>query len=390
MPITLEQLVGDNKAWLYGRSEHFRSKLWRVSSQALAGHSEHASSNTLTSGTSLSIPDVYIASTEVGDRLLLDRRLSGRSKVRLLATVGRHIMYLLKDSGLLKAFWDPNDLVIEVCMERGGGPFELGIDWPWEGIHTQEPVFRAHFAVERSLTDSGDEKKWQAKVVPVKPFEQLWRPAQFLLCPQDCSASGASRVHLLDFITHRDRELSGGTLKKVLVVDACGSGLGISRCHKLCQSLGLEAIYVMSSAIMDVTQTVGFSGAKETDLPLLGEYTIAPRVVLQAAEAVYQGKKLCAVGDMTSSLFYPLLYIFLTLEEMMRAGWDCGQERENLAAWEPNPWGSPRFRHWLANEAQKVLATTKDGHGQTIDPAERVRRTLDYFGIEVPAWARSA
>lgn len=371
MPIELEQLIKSGQAKAIGNNvKHHTpevgSELFELSDSSILYSSQEDIPSEL--------PRVFIAVTPPGSNLLLSRRIGGRARVRDAAVTGESAMKLLISTGFFQQNYDfskgSRDRIIEACLERGAIPFWNGRFMPWEGIHRREQVVKVSFGVTRYQRKGS--RKWEVrKVKTTKPFKIVWKKrSKTLLIGNDCTASARSICGLIEYVHRNERRLKvgGGSLKNVLIIDACISSIGIKRCHQTCLDLGLKAIFVCNSAIIDLVIEKGYSGLTETDLPILRARTIAPRSVINKAKMIYFGIPFCSVGDFTLGLEDPDAYTMETLVDMMRANWPVKRELRSGFVWEPNPWTDPYFHQWLTEER--------------IVRRRECREALQYFRIE--------
>lgn len=362
MPITLEGLAKDSVIKLVGENFKHQSRLFELVDSSILYLSGEAVPAVL--------PKVFIAVTPPGVSLLTNyRRQSGRLKVREMATTSKAMMKLLDHVGFFRRYYDLHeDRFVELCAERGAVPMRCAPYMPYAGLSELEESVKISCGVKRYQTS--ETSPWYAEVRTTKPFEDLWQSeGHCLLIGNDCNASGASECYLIEYIFNQERQLKrfGGFLKKVLILEACASSQGIKRCHALCLKLGLEVIFVLNSAVIDLVVGKGYSGKTETDLPLLNTYTILPANMQSMAERLYFGKqKFCSIGDATRGSYYPREYTMETMVDMRRAEWPIAEERANGFPWIPDPWTSKYFHKWLRSRAL----------------SEEEGQTLDYFGVK--------
>ncbi len=248
-------------------------------------------------------PLIYVVESEVGQRFLLGREMSGRPKFNLIRYIAKSFVELFFEQ--LK-----QRRLSQYLILRGAYPFDLqspiGNAPPYDRFLLPTSFIKLQRVLNRDRTD------WEIHAHELIGEYQgdTW------LLPDTAIASGSTLAFFLrnGFVRHLP--------ERVYVFTACGSLEGIRRIYHECVKKGVELIPVFSQCIFEVSKTGNLPDLPLTDLSVMNEGTITTRSFYEKAFKRYQGKRMCCVGDIGESLEDPISYSIHTLREMQILGMD--------------------------------------------------------------------
>jgi len=257
-------------------------------------------------------PLIYVVESDVSQRLLLGREISGRPKFNM-------IRYLAKS--FIELFF--GQLNGKDCSQylifRGAHPFDLqyaiGCVPPYDLVLLPTGFIK----LQRVLNQKGTDWEIHSQNLIGEYQGDTW------LIPDTVVASGSTITSFLR------NGFSHHLPKQVYVITACGSLEGIQRIYQECLKKGVELIPVFFQCIFEVSKVGNLPGRPLTDLSMMSPGSITTKEFYEKAFHRYQGTRMCCVGDIGESLDDPFQYSIQTLWEMQILGMD--PKKENWDAW---------------------------------------------------------
>jgi hypothetical protein len=239
--------------------------------------------------------NTFLVKTKAGDDFLLYRKLYGRAKYNLIQKIAKQLFLTVIDE--LKKY----DTYRQFIILRGAYPFDL--QKPSRSILSEIMLPTTFLKLQRVLN------KHQEWIIKESFFNGSWEGEVWLI-PDTAIASGSTIAYLLE------KGFENYIPKLIVVFTAAGSFYGMRKIATICRQHNVELIAVFSSALFEVSQRGILPDLPYTDLPLLGKGTITTPDLSQRAQDIFQGKKMCSVGDVGDSLENPFNYLINTLREI--------------------------------------------------------------------------
>lgn len=257
-------------------------------------------------------PLVYVVESEIGQRFLLGRGISGRPKFNM-------IRYLAKSFSELFFEQLREKKLCQYLILRGAYPFDLQFSMGCAPPHDLNLLPTGWIKLQRVLNSEGADWEIHGQNLIGQYQGDIW------LIPDTAIASGSTIATFLrnGFAHHLPKE--------VYVFTACGSLEGIQRIYQECQKKGVTLIPVFSQCLFGVSKTGNLPGLPLTDLSVLTPGSITTKAFFGKAFHRYQGTRMCCVGDIGDSLDDPIQYSVHTLWEMQCLGMD--PKKENWDTW---------------------------------------------------------
>lgn len=239
--------------------------------------------------------DTYILESPALEAFLFDRTVVGVPLLNAAREATVHWLAALRDNKLL----DSTEDVAGLTILTGG--LYYGLQPAWQTVFGS--LLPENFiGVKRHLDERN---QWFADYHYVS-FEA---PCRVVLVG-DTVASGVSLAQGIRAFASWAIPLG---LKQVHFFSACGSRLGGERIRKMCSELGLRATFTHGLAAFGLAEK-GWQ-LPDTDLPWLHPDTITQPHYGQRAEAAFQGKPVCAIGDWGMRCKNPKAYLHEWQEE---------------------------------------------------------------------------
>jgi hypothetical protein len=257
-------------------------------------------------------PLIYVMDSNVGQRFLLGREITGRPKFNMIRSIAKLFAELF-----IKQLNGKE--LSQYLILRGAYPFDLqyafGVVPPYDQLLLSTGFTRLQRVLNSERTD------WE---IQAQSFIGDYQGDTWLI-PDTAIASGSTIAFFLKngFAHHLP--------KQVYVITACGSIEGIQRIYQECLKKGIELIPVFSQCLFEVSRVGNLPGLPLTDLSVMSPGSITTREFFEKAFDRYQGTRLCCVGDIGESLENPLLYSIHTLWEMQTLGMD--PKKEDWDSW---------------------------------------------------------
>jgi len=271
-------------------------------------------------------PLIYIIESQPGQEFLLGRGLSTRRKFEFIQQIAQILFEAIKNE--LKIFSSISQFIIL----RGAYPFDL--QTASKGILPNKTLTTHFIRLRRNLNE---DKLWKIEPILMLNNDSDWE-SQVWLIPDTAIASGSTISCLLrEGFKHYKPE-------KVFVFTAVGALEGIKKIYKTCREYGVEFMPIFSQCIFAVSSEGVLPNLPLTDLSIEHERTISSENFYQKAHIVYQGKKMCAVGDIGKSIGSQKEYeeyLMDTLYEMQILGIDPNQREWQ---WVKALWSNEIFR----------------------------------------------
>ena len=241
-------------------------------------------------------PLIYLVESKAGARFLLERGSFGRKKFELIQAIAQTLFYCLPEKVLGEGPWR------QFLIFRGAYPFDL--QRPSKRILKYQLLPTTFLKLQRVLAP--DNSTWivQESFCLGEFNGKIW------FIPDTAIASGSTVEYLLR------KGFQQYLPQKVIVFTAAGSLQGIQRIWKICKEHKVELVPIFSQCIFEVSEKGVLPNLPFTDLPIENEKTITSRRFYKIAHRVYQGKRMCAVGDVGDSLENPIKYLLDTLKEI--------------------------------------------------------------------------
>ena len=251
-------------------------------------------------------PLIYVVESDMGQRFLLGRGISGRPKFNMIRYIAKSFMELFFEQ--LKE----KDLA-QYLILRDAYPFDLqyaaGNFPPYDLL-----LLPIRFIKIEHFDKEGMD--WEARGQHLNGnFKgDTW------LIPDITVASGSTITFFLR------NGLEHHLPRQVYVFTACGSLEGIQRIYQECQRRHVELIPVFSQSIFEVSKVGDPRGSPPGNLFVVSPASITTQDFHERAFDRYQGTRLCSVGNIGESLDDPIQYSIHTLQEMQVLGMDPGKE----------------------------------------------------------------
>jgi hypothetical protein len=257
-------------------------------------------------------PTIYVIESNVGQRLLLGREISGRPKFNMIRYIAKSFVELF--SGRLVGKELSQYLIL-----RGGYPFDLQYAFGYILPYDRSLLSTGFIKLQRVLNQKGIDWEIRAQDFIGEYQGDIW------LVPDTALASGSTIAYLLrnGFAHHLP--------KQVYVITACGSLEGIQRIYQECLRKNVELIPVFLQCIFEVSKVGNLPGLPLTDLSVISSGSITTKEFYEEAVRRYQGTRMCCIGDIGESLENPIQYSIHTLWEMQILGMD--PRMEDWSAW---------------------------------------------------------
>ena len=260
-------------------------------------------------------PLMYIMESEIGNRFLLGREVSGRLKFNMIRYIAKSFVDLFLEQ--IK-----NQDVAQYLFLKNAYPFDLqdavAAAAPFDLLLLPTVFIRVH----RIPNQDGTDRDIQFQD-PIGEYRgDTW------LIPIPVIASGLTVASLLrtGFKHHRP--------KRVYLLTACGSTQGIRRIFGECRKAEVELIPVFSQCIFEVGAAGNLPGRSLPSLTVIHPGSIATESFYKEAAERYQGMPMCCIGNLEDSLNHPVQYTMDTLWEMQVLGMD--PTKENWSNWTVN------------------------------------------------------
>lgn len=255
-------------------------------------------------------PLIYVVESDAGERFLLGRELSGRAKFNLIRYIAKSFVEIfferLKGKEAVQYLLLPEAYPLDL-------QYAIGVAPPYDRV-----LLPTEFVTGTKGPAAGVEE------VPIRNKGGIYRGRTWLI-PQTTLTSEEGTAHFLRnaFSSHRPEE--------IYLLAACGSLKGIEQIYQECRKEGVRLVPVVSQCLFEASQSPEPACSRDRAFPILNGATLATRTFFEKAAERYQGRRICAVGDVRKSLHHPVAYSVETLWEMMRVGMDPA--KENWEAW---------------------------------------------------------
>jgi hypothetical protein len=257
-------------------------------------------------------PLIYVVESEVGQKFLLGREVSGRPKFNMIRYIAKSLVELFFEQLREKE-------LSQYLILRGAYPFDLQFAMGVASPYDSRLLPTAWIKLQRALNKEGTDWEIQEQKLIGTYQGDTW------LIPDTAIASGSTIAFFLrNGFTHH-------LPKEVYVFTACGSLEGIQRIYQECQKNGVKLIPVFSQCMFEVSKTGNLPGLPLTDLSVMSPGSITTKTFYEKAFHRYQATRMCSVGDIGESLEDPLQYSIHTLWEMQTLKMD--PKREDWDAW---------------------------------------------------------
>jgi hypothetical protein len=260
-------------------------------------------------------PLIYVVESEIGQRFLLGREISGRPKFNMIRYIAKSFVELFFEQFKQKE-------LSQYLILNNAYPFDLqyaiGCAPPYDLLLLPTSFIK----LQRVLNSEGSDWEIQGQDLIGEYRGDTW------LIPDATIASGSTIAFFLrnGFEHHLP--------KQVYVFTACGSLEGIQRIYRECQKRHVELIPVLSQCIFEVSKTGNLPGLPLTDLSVVSPGSITTQAFYEKALHRFQGTRMCSVGNTGKSLRDPIQYSIHTLWEMQILGMD--PKKEDWGAWTIN------------------------------------------------------
>lgn len=257
-------------------------------------------------------PLIYVIESEIGQRLLLGREISGRPKFNMIRYLAKSFVELFLEK------LNGKDLS-QYLILRGAYPFDLQFAFGWTPPYDRLLLPTSFIKLQRVLNSDGTDWEIHSQNLIGQYRGEVW------LIPDPVIASGSTISYFLrsGYAHHLPKQL--------YVITACGSLEGIRRIYQECLKRHVELIPVFSQCVFEVSKVGNLPGHPLTDLSILNEGSITTKTFYEKAFHRYQGKRMCSVGDVGESLEDPVQYSIHTLWEMQLLEMD--PKKEDWNAW---------------------------------------------------------
>jgi hypothetical protein len=252
-------------------------------------------------------PLIYVVESEIGQRLLLGREISGRPRFNMIRYIAKSFVELFLEQLSGKE-------LSQYLILRGAYPFDLQYAFGCAPFYNRMLLPTSFIKLQRILNQEGTDWEIHGQNLIGEYQEGTW------LIPDTTIASGSTIAFFLKngFVHHLP--------KQVYVFTTCGSLEGIQRIYQECVKKDVELIPVFSQCIFEISKVGNLPGLPLTDLSVMSPGSITTQEFYEKASRRYQGTRMCCVGDMGKSLDDPIQYSIHTLWEMQILGMDPGKE----------------------------------------------------------------
>jgi hypothetical protein len=250
---------------------------------------------------------IYVIESDVGQRLLLGREISGRPKFNLIRYIAKSMVELFSQQLSGKE-------LSQYLILRGAYPFDLQYSFASVPPYDRLLLSTGFIKLQRILNPEGTDWEIRAQEFIGQYQGEVW------LVPDTALASGSTIAYFLrnGFAHHLP--------KQVYILTACGSLEGIRRIYQECLNKNVELIPVFTQCLFEVSKVGNLPGLPLTDLSVISPGSITTKRFYEKALHRYQRARMCCVGDIGESLENPVLYAIHTLWEMQVLGMDPAKE----------------------------------------------------------------
>jgi uracil phosphoribosyltransferase len=257
-------------------------------------------------------PMIYVIESNVGQRFLLGREISGRPKFNMIRYIAKSFVELFSERLTGKE-------LSQYLILRGAYPFDLQYAFGTIPPYDRSLLSTGFIKLQRVLNQEGIDWEIHAQDFIGEYQGDIW------LIPDTALASGSTIAYFLrNGFAHYPP-------KQVYVITACGSLEGIQRIYQECLRKNVELIPVFFQCIFEVSNVGNLPGLPLTDLSVINAGSITTKEFYAEAARRYQGTRMCCVGDIGHSLENPIQYSIHTLWEMQILGMD--PRKEDWSAW---------------------------------------------------------
>ena len=257
-------------------------------------------------------PLMYVIESDIGQKFLLGREVSGRPKFNMIRYIAKIFVELFFEKLRGKE-------LSQYIILRGAYPFDLQYAFGCAPPYDRLLLPTGFIKLQRVLNQEGTDWEIHAQNFIGEYRGEIW------LIPDTAIASGSTIAHFLrtGFVHHIP--------KQVYVFTACGSLDGIRRIYQECLKKKVEFIPVFSQCIFEVSKIGNLPEHPLTDLSIISPGSITTREFYEKALRRYQGTRMCCVGDIGESLENPMQYSIHSLWEMEILRMD--PMKEDWSAW---------------------------------------------------------
>jgi hypothetical protein len=257
-------------------------------------------------------PLIYVVESEVGQRFLLGREISGRPKFNMIRYIAKTFVELFFEQLKEKE-------LSQYLILRGAYPFDLQYAMGYAPPYDLRLLPTGLIKLQRVLNSEGTDWEIHSQNLIGEYQGDTW------LIPDTAIASGSTIAFFLrNGFTHH-------LPKQVYVFTACGSLEGIQRIYRECEKKGVGLIPVFSQCIFEVSKLGNLPGLPLTDLSVMSPGSLTTKDFYEKAFHRFQGTRMCCVGDIGESLEDHIQYSIHTLWEMQILEMD--PHKENWNAW---------------------------------------------------------
>jgi hypothetical protein len=257
-------------------------------------------------------PLIYVIESDVGQKFLLGREISGRPKFNMIRYIAKNFVELFFEQLHGKE-------LSQYIILRGAYPFDLQYAFGCAPPYDRLLLPTGFIKLQRVLNREGTDWEIHAQDFVGEYQGEIW------LIPDTAIASGSTIAHFLrtGFTHHLP--------KQVYVITACGSLEGLRRIYRECLKKKVELIPIFSQCIFEVSKTGNLPGLPLTDLSVISPGSITTKELYEKALRRYQGTRMCCVGDIGESLENPVQYSVHSIWEMQILGMD--PKKEDWSGW---------------------------------------------------------
>jgi hypothetical protein len=257
-------------------------------------------------------PLIYVIESDIGQKFLLGREISGRPKFNMIRYIAKKFVELFFEQLRGKE-------LSQYIILKGAYPFDLQYAFGCAPPYDRFLLPTGFIKLQRVLNQEGTDWEIHAQNFIGEYQNDIW------LIPDTAIASGSTIAYFLrtGFAHHLP--------KQVYVITACGSLDGIRRIYQECLKKKVELIPIFSQCIFEVSKVGNLPGLPLTDLSVISPGSITTREFYEKAFHRYQGTRMCCVGDIGESLENPVQYSIHCLWEMQILKMD--PMKEDWSAW---------------------------------------------------------
>jgi hypothetical protein len=321
-------------------------------------------------------PKIYVVENRQGEIFLLSRMIAGGQAFSLLERITGLMIKALKD--MILRWYGRGLRLRQVVIPWGGYPMNVQ-----NHIQSLMPskmlsIVPTTIAKLQRYYDK-TEKRYKNQLLGFVGDTEF--DEDILLVGDTATASGSTAEETIRLITEGNKKwgIRGHTFKTVLFLTICGSREGLVRPYNLCRRYGIEFIPVFSNSIFQVTRDANVlpSLPGMTDLPFFNEETLTTPGLFKEAQRVYEGKKMCAVGDTGNRLRKISLYLLETLTEIDILQMPLAEPEWRTAR---ELFANPHNREQV-NAFRKALESA-DRRGTSLSSAEMGSYSIDLSGLD--------